>query len=59
LFVSERIVQLHEGNISFANNNDGGAVVKLEFSRYMSRKIQKAGLHTSKEPISDMGEVKR
>src|SRR5207244_3447685 len=42
LFVCERIVKLHEGDIFFSNNEKGGAIVRLEFARYISKKMQKS-----------------
>jgi signal transduction histidine kinase len=42
LFVCNRIVELHEGKVSFSNHSKGGALVVMEFARYVSKKKQKA-----------------
>jgi two-component system C4-dicarboxylate transport sensor histidine kinase DctB len=41
LFVCDRIVQLHGGQISFSNHKNGGAIVMLEFPRYITKKMQR------------------
>jgi|GEM_PF-4286035 len=41
LFVCNRIVELHEGRLSFYNQPDGGAFVEMEFTRHISKKEQK------------------
>lgn len=44
LFVSERIVSLHDGKIAFSNHKDGGALVTLELPRYLSKRMQKEAM---------------
>lgn len=46
LFVCKRIVNLHEGDIWFLNGETGGAVVKIRFARYVSKRMQK-NIHKS------------
>lgn len=41
LFVCNRIVELHEGSLSFDNQPSGGALVEMAFTRHISKKKQK------------------
>lgn len=49
LFVCDKIVHLHNGNIFFSNNEKGGAEVKLEFPRHFTNKMLKSNIDNSKE----------
>lgn len=45
LFVCEKVVNLHDGEIEFSNHGESGAVVLMRFPRYFSKKEMK--IHNS------------